>query len=892
PFQEDLQRAALRLHYLAGDRAGAIRRYEELRRLLDEEMGVPPMAETRALYDAIITDTLPLPVPPRPAEAVRLPLDALQTVVTPSLPPGTAVAAPGEVASGEHVNGAAEGEMAEAAFGGAPPFVGRDAELALLHQRRGRGQLLLVEGEAGIGKTRLIQTFLAQSAAGAPPPLTLVGRARELESRLPYQPLIEALRGLLASPDWPALQPQLQLPAIWWLEAARLAPELAHYQPAAAPPVRSADESRLWEGTWQLFAAIARIRPVMLFLDDLHWADGATLGLLGYLVRQSGAAGLPLTVLAASRPVAPRSELNSLVHSLLREERLARLTLDRLNADEVITLARRISPTYGYPLGSWLFRSSEGNPFVLAELLRYARAHGILTPDGQVNLSLLPTGPVVPPSVYALIQARLAGLSDAARRVLDAAVAVGREFDFEVVARAAALSDSAALDALDELHRARLIQPLEHLRFTFDHSLTVEVAYQEVGEVRHRLLHRRVAAALESIYHDRLDEVAGLLVQHYIEGEQPEQAAKYAWQAGQRAVGLAAWKEAADFFEQALAGASPGQRPRVLAALGNAQLQGGKLAQATETLRAALALPELANTPATLREVVQGLGEALLLQGRYPEAVELARSLAGHPLAAVRVGAEFLWGAALSMEGEDMAGAAAHLRTAEAHLRAHPGDAPPALLAQVIFELGNQDAQQGRLTDAVARYQEALALTAALDSDEALRVHVLAHNNLAYHLHLLGDPAAAGYAQRGSELARDKGLLALLPYLLSTRGELALAEGDLASAERYFQQGLAHAQRLSHPERIAGLTANLGLVAQRRGQTELAVHRFTTALAQADAISNRFLAAQIRLWLAPLLPPDEGRAHLAAARTVITSSGYRRLEAELARLEEAVGSRP
>src|SRR5690606_4497290 len=119
---------------------------------------------------------------------------------------------------------------------------------------------------------------------------------------------------------------------------------------------------------------------------------------------------------------------------------------------------------------------------------------------------------------------------------------------------------------------------------------------------------------------------------------------------------------------------------------------------------------------------------------------------------------------------------------------------------------------------------------------------------------------------------------------------LALAEGDLASAERYFQQGLAHAQRLSNPERIAGLTANLGLVAQRRGQTELAVHRFTTALAQADAISNRFLGAQIRLWLAPLLPPEEARAHLAAARAVITGSGYRRLEAELERLE-AEGSR-
>src|SRR5690606_13047044 len=205
-----------------------------------------------------------------------------------------------------------------------------------------------------------------------------------------------------------------------------------------------------------------------------------------YVVRQAAAADAAITVVATSHPTAPRSEAAILYQSLQRADLLARLSLDRLSAEDVLALARRLSPAYGYPLGSWLYRRSEGNPFVLAELVRYARAQGILSPEGRVNLSLLPTAPIVPPSVYALIQAQLAGLSDAARRVLDAAAAVGREFEFEMVARAAALSDNATLDALDELRQARLIQQLDGLRFGFDHPLIIEVALQEVGEVRRR----------------------------------------------------------------------------------------------------------------------------------------------------------------------------------------------------------------------------------------------------------------------------------------------------------------------------------------------------------------------------------------------------------------------
>jgi tetratricopeptide (TPR) repeat protein len=141
------------------------------------------------------------------------------------------------------------------------------------------------------------------------------------------------------------------------------------------------------------------------------------------------------------------------------------------------------------------------------------------------------------------------------------------------------------------------------------------------------------------------------------------------------------------------------------------------------------------------------------------------------------------------------------------------------------------------------------------------------------------------YIGRAIAMAQEKGILTLFAYLLSTQGEIALAAEDFTLAESAFTQALAHAQRFNQPERIAGLTANLGLLALARGQQELAIHRLSTALAQADTISSRFLAAQIRLWLASLLPSAQSRPLLQAARETITAAHYTRLLPQLERLE-------
>jgi tetratricopeptide (TPR) repeat protein len=584
------------------------------------------------------------------------------------------------------------------------------------------------------------------------------------------------------------------------------------------------------------------------------------------------------------------------LQALTREGRVAHLNLMRFTPDETLALAQLLSPAHPQPLAEWLTRASEGNPYILVELVRHARANGLLLPDGTLNPGGLSASPVVPQTVYTLIQSRLAQLSEAARRVLDVAVAVGREFEFEVVARAAALSEETALDALDELRGVGLIYPSRDdpsgRLYTFDHSLTMEVAYREIGDPRHRLLHRRVAEAMERLYRPRPDSVAGQLAQHFAEGDEPQRAAPYAYRAGQLAARLAAWAEAIAFYEQALsADWDDAKRAEILMALGEAHFQAGQPAQASETYRAALTLAQSgAQAPDLQADAVKlALAGSLFPQARFAEAIALAQQVraAGRPEIAEQ--AEFIWGAALSLEGADLAGAAEHLKKAEALLRQRRGPVDAARLAQIKFELGSVSAQQGDLHQAVALYREALAAAREEDGADTWVWCVLAHNNLAYHLLLLGDPTAIEYARAGAALAQEKGTLTLLTYLYSTLGEIALAANDLEGAEGYFAEGLGFAERFSMPERIAGLTANLGLVARQRGDTTLAVHRLSTALARADTLGTRHLAAQIRIWLAPLLPPTEARTHLAEARALAESGGRRRLLDEIARLELEIG---
>ena len=455
-------------------------------------------------------------------------------------------------------------------------------------------------------------------------------------------------------------------------------------------------------------------------------------------------------------------------------------------------------------------------------------------------------------------------------------------------ARAAALSENAALDALDELRAARLIEPQgsDGLHYAFDHSLTMEVAYREVGEPRHRLLHRRVAEAMEAIYGKQyLDGIAGVLAWHFHEGGDIQRAAPYALRAAQLAGQIRGVARSDRVLRSSAASRSAAlERAAILMELGEAHFRAGETAQASEAYRAALKLCAPDSLEADRARLA--LAQSLLNQARYAEAIDLVKQVraAGRP--EMIVSAEMQWGTTLSVEGADLIGAAEHLQKAESVAApTRDRDQPDAArLAQIKFEQGSVAAQQGDLEKAVTLYRDTIDHRCAGLGRRRCRFVSWATTTWRIICILLHDPTAIDYAQQGLQLAHEQGALGLQPFLLSTLGEIEL-DRDLEAAEKYFTEGLTLAERLSMPERIAGLTANLGRVAQRRGETALAIHRLSTALAKAEALGLPHLAAQIRLWLVPLLPPTEARAALKEVRALAESSGRKRLLEEAQQLE-------
>ncbi len=844
PLQEDIQRERIYLYHLAGDRPGAIQRYQDLLKLLDEELGVPPMAETRALYDDILLE--------------RVTMDTASIQKRPVL----------------------SGRVLQKDFQELP-FVGRKRDLSELQQALHQGKLALIEGEAGVGKSRLILEMARQLGVRG-----LVGSAYELEQNLPYQPIVEALRNAFDGSDGELLQKAVkqQLSNIWLVEISRVLPEMDLGGVGESRSQTGVDEARLWEGIRQTLMIIAQLQPVLLVVDDLHWAGNSTLGLLSYLIRQDEAPGLFFA--ASIRTATTNPAIRTFLQSLSRKDLLYQHWLDRLSPEAVLKLARRISPKFAPPLADWLQKKSEGNPYILTELVKSARQRSLLQPNGMLNLSLLSTEASIPQTVYSLLQARLEKLSEPARRILEAAAVNGRQFAFEVVAAAAGLSEMAAIEAMEELLNQGLVQKEEAGYFLMDHSLILDVVYQEIRDLRRRFLHRKVAEAIESQMPGRLEDKAGSLAWHFSQAGDLKQAAEYARMAGNHALKLAAWREAIRYFEIVLRGDETEQREKDWENLAQAFARASEFAQATEAYRQAITIAQRNLKDGTVIAGLQlAMARSLLPQGRIDEVVQIAQQICQKNQPENAIIAELLWGTALSVKGVDLKSAMEHLHRAKVLWAQNPGS-PLSTLGQIWFEIGSVEAQLGDLEMALQSYQQALEVVSKDNQIYGLELSILAYNNLAYHKHLLGMPEAEEDALQGLSISQKNGMLGLQTYLNSTLGEIALAAGEFEKAEMFFEKGLDLAQRFNITERIAGITANQGLLAKERGRSELALHYLSTALGQAQALGAEHLKAQIHLWLTPMLPGEAGREHLALAKDIATHSQRRRLLEQAAELEK------
>ena len=481
-------------------------------------------------------------------------------------------------------------------------FVGRAEYLERLRQRwkealAGERRLVLIGGEPGVGKTRLA-TALAQQlhSEGA---LVLGGRCDE-DLGVPYQPMVEALRHYVANAPSPRLGHHRG-------ELARLVPELPELVAGLPEPLRSDPETeryRLFDAVAVWLSDVSTERPVLLVVDDVHWAAKPTLLLLRHVLRT--AEPLRLLVVATYRDsdVGRGHPLADLLADLPRLDGAEKLLLSGLDVPEVATFMERAAghelDEDGTDLARAVWRETEGNAFFVVEVLRHLTESGALEQrDGRWVLARTVHDLGVPEGVRDVVGRRLSRLSDEANRVLACASVMGLEFDPAIIGAASGAAEDAVLAALEQAIAARLVVevPGPVPRNRFSHALVRATLYDELSAARRVALHRKVAEAIEALHGDRLDDHLPALAHHWARASAPAaetgRAVEYARRAGDRALAQFANDEAAAYFRDALdlldvAEVAPDDPRRLplLISLGEAQQRAGDVTH-RETLLAA-----------------------------------------------------------------------------------------------------------------------------------------------------------------------------------------------------------------------------------------------------------------------------------------------------------------
>ena len=526
---------------------------------------------------------------------------------------------------------------AASALGRRTEFVGREAEreqvaAAFEAAFGGEGSVVLIGGGPGVGKTRLAIESARRAAGRAA--VVLVGRCYETREPHPYIPFVEIIEtALRQSPSPEAFRESLGNNAP---EMAQLAPGLRRVFPdIPAPPDLPPQQAQryLFDSLQQFLARSAQVRPVFLILDDVHWADEATLALLTHLARNISQVAAVIVCTFRDTPAELNPYLVKTLEDLIREGvRPLRLQgLPRPAVAEMINALCGNRPPA--ELVDAVYEETNGNPFFVEELLKHLiEENRLLDADGQLRADLKSDDFEVPQSVGLIVGRRLDRLSEAAREVLAGAAAIGRRFRFELLQAVVESGHAAALGAVDEAIRAGVIVPgsSRDAPMAFVHEIVRQTILGRVSPPRLQNLHLRVAHSMEAEYADSRDEHAAEIAGHLMAAgpcAQPAEAAEYMQRAGRSATAASANQDALYFFEAALSRLPANDsvaRAELLSDLGMTKRSLDRWEEALAHWRESLELFAAAGDLAAIGRLSSAMVEAFSWAGRYMDAAQTA----------------------------------------------------------------------------------------------------------------------------------------------------------------------------------------------------------------------------------------------------------------------------
>jgi tetratricopeptide (TPR) repeat protein/DNA-binding XRE family transcriptional regulator len=538
------------------------------------------------------------------------------------LPVGGEVPATPSGASNPHSPGSAPG-----AAGDATPFVGRRNEYGLLvglvaRLTVGNGYTILVEGEPGIGKSRLLRE-VARYAQGQELP-TLATNCYEIERAIPYQPVIDLVTRMLERVPDTALG---DLSPVSVAELAALVPEIGERfpdLPQLSNDFPEARQARLSRAVDQLLESARGGQPLVLMVDDIQWADDASAQVLHYLARH--AARRAVLVILAYRDEAVDSDerFAQLIESLRRDTDARRVPLARLDYADTESLVAAIDKTNldATGLAERLYRETEGNPFFLTSILQ-----SLSEGETQLESRASTTPGLLPDALRAAVRVRLAHVPKEVRPLLETAAVLGRRFDFDTLFDVTREPEASLLDALELLVKRHLLrEEPEGGVYDFSHDKLREVVYRDIGGARRRRLHLSVAEALERLGEDTTHERDAQLAEHYERAQSWSKALHYQVLAAEHSQKLFAMRDALHWLDRAvaLAEAHPEslddwQRLALYEQRGAARAQAGQTQGAVADMRRVIDALRASGERAKTRDALIQLGMAYRRADQYDE---------------------------------------------------------------------------------------------------------------------------------------------------------------------------------------------------------------------------------------------------------------------------------